>query len=118
MSEIILDELNNQIYYWPISNLAAGESSEAIRIKIPTPTTRYLTASVDARVKVWAKWMAFPANPYSNINDGTGINLAGIPGPYGEFEIYVEALEPMTEAFVRVPLSVITSEGVKAGWFN
>lgn len=109
------DEQGNELRYWPISNLAEGESSEVIRIKLDAPTSGKLKASVDSRARVWAKWTQFPSNPFVNISNGQGIPLDGIPGPYAVFDIYVEALSPI-DVFERVPITVVASVSVPAGW--
>lgn len=111
------DEAFKELTYWPIPNLVAGEVSETLLINIPTPTLGRLQGTKDVRTKIWAKWMQFPNNPYIEISAGPGINMAGIPGPYGLFAVYVEALEFVSSnAFERVPLSIIQSLNAPAGW--
>lgn len=115
---MIKDAVGNELFYWPISNLAAGENSEVIIIRIETPSDGKLKATDDDRINMWAKWMQFPLNPFTNISDGPGINLSGIPGPYAEFAIYVEAVEPIDGAFIRVPITVVVSISRPAGWIS
>lgn len=111
---MFLDSMDMDLTYWPTS-LKEGETSEVIEIQVETPFVGYLRATNDARARVWAKWMMFPANPFINISAGSGINLDGLSGPFADFAVYVEALSPI-DGFERVPLTVVQSENRPAGW--
>ena len=113
---MIKDETGAEFFYWPIVNLVEGESSEIIIVTIDTPIDAYLRATQDERVKFWAKWMAFPSNPFTQINTGNGINMNGISGPTTQFAIYVEAVAPIEDVFTRVPLTLIAAITSPAGW--
>lgn len=105
----------NLMTYWPIPTLKENDISPTIIVQLIAPRNGYLRASLDARARVWAKWMQFPLNPFINISAGSGINLNGIPGPYAVFQIYVEALSPIV-GMERVPLTVMATESDPAGW--
>ena len=115
---MIKDLSGKEITYWPIPNLVEGQNSEVLTIRIDTPIEARLRANSDPRIKFWAKWMAFPNNPFIEVSTGAGISLSGIPAPYAEFEIYVEALSPINSAFERVPITLFVVEGHAAGWLT
>lgn len=112
----IYDENGVEFYYWPIVNLVEGQTSETINIRIDTPFTGRLHCSSDDRVKLWARQL--PGGAFTDISNGPGILLTGIPGPYIAFAIYVEALAPISNAFERVPLSLAITGGSSAAWLT
>ena len=110
----IYDENGDDLVYWPISGLEEGTASETINILVDTPVTNgLLTATDDARATVYAR-EAGSADPWQDIADDP-IDLSGYPVGQTEFEVYVQALSPIS-GFQRVPLQVTAGTATAAGW--
>lgn len=109
----IRDGDGRELLYWPITSLRAGQDSQILRgIRVDTPDAGELQATADERAIVYISeagaedYIELAANP---------ISLAGYPGPYAAFDIYVHAVED-TGPFERVGLEVGPSRSSAAGW--
>ena len=105
-----------ELTYWPITGLIEGESSQVLTIKVTTPVVGgYLRASNDPRLKVWARRKGVGAS-YVDIRL-TGIDISGMPVGDTEFEIYAEAVTPIT-GLERIPVAVSASGASAANWLT
>jgi len=108
------DANGDELTYWPITGLVEGETSQVLTILVTTPVVGgYLRASNDPRLKVWARPKDV-GEDYVDIRF-TGIALADMPVGDTEFEIYVEAVTPIT-GLERIPVAVSASGASAANW--
>lgn len=112
---MIRDTNGNELTFWPIANLLVGQLSEVLTIRVDTPSINgFLRSTQDARVNVWGRRKGIGA-AYQNL-EAAPIPLGLLAGPYTEFEIYVEAVGPITNGFERVPFTVSASRSSASGW--
>jgi hypothetical protein len=107
------DSDGNELTYWPISGLTAGESSEVLTFTqdIELGAESKLRATPDPRYKIWAKRTADVS--YQDITVSP-YDLTGLSGTI-EFQVYVEALSTIV-GVERVPISVGASVAKSALW--
>lgn len=109
------DGANEQLDYWQITGLVAGQNSQPIDVKVDVPVINgRLKASIDARAKVWVRRKSV-GGAYTNVSQGSGFDLSNLAAGVETFEVYVEAVAPIT-GLERVPVEVTASTSSAAGW--
>lgn len=109
----IRDGDDNELLYWPITGLRAGEDSQVLHgVRVDTPDPGLLQATDDERAIVFISEAG--ADDYVNLAENP-IDLSTRLGPYAAFDIYVHAVEDVGP-FERVGLEVGPSRSSAAGW--
>lgn len=108
---MIKDSQGDEITYWPISGLKAGEDSEVLEFTIEVSAEpSELVATQHDDVIVWVREVGDP----SYVNLSTPYDLSALSGDV-DFELYIEALNTVV-GFMRIPLNVIAGQSSPAGW--
>lgn len=112
---MIRDADGNELTYWPVTGLRAGEDSPTLNIFVDTPQANRLRASVHEHLTIWGR-PAGLGGPYTDLTN-TGLDLHLLAGPETGFEIYAHASTAVTTV-ERVALTVGTISGGPADWFG
>jgi hypothetical protein len=110
---MIRDGNGEELLYWPITALRAGQDSQVLHgIRVDTPDPGLLQATEDERAIVYISEAG--VEDYIDLAQNP-IDLSARPGPYAAFDVYVHAVED-TGPFERVGLEVGPARSSAAGW--
>jgi hypothetical protein len=108
---MILDENDNELLYWPVGALQAGQDSPAIVVKAQAFPGALLASNADANAKVMGRLHG--VGSYQDLAVAP-IDFGGMSGLVS-FDIFIRP--NMTIAgTIRVPFNVGAVAGTPAGW--
>lgn len=112
---MIRDAAGNELTYWPVTGLRAGENSAVLHIFVDTPQVARLKATLGPNLTAWGR-VAGLGGPWTNLRT-VGLDLSVLGGPETEFEVYVSAsAEVVTTDRVALTIGAVTSS--PAGWVS
>lgn len=112
----IMDDLGNELFYWPVGQLIEGDATAPLTIKVNTPVALgRLRASTNPLVSVWARVKGVGAT-YQDVTV-TPIDLSVLGAGPTDFEVYAEALSGIA-GIEREAVYIIAGSSSSAGWLT
>lgn len=108
------DEDGELFTYWALTGLVEGENSDVLTFSEAVPMDGELRATDDSRVITWARRKSV-GGPYFNLVTDP-IDLSGLPAGDEEFELYIEAIGPVSAGSELGTIFVSSAIASAAGW--